>query len=95
MNIPEKKAEYRAVEFEKKKQWLKAATEYDLAKMPQKAAFCRAREFEKKKQWEESITQYEIAGMIEEAEKCRQEGADTLHQRGLIKLQKKISEIKL
>lgn len=89
MNIPEKKAEYSAIEFEKKKQWLKAATEYDLAKMPQKAAFCRAIEFEKKKQWEESITQYEIAGMLEKAEKCRQEGADALHQRGLIKLQKR------
>ncbi|MGD1698722.1 tetratricopeptide repeat protein [Dapis sp. BLCC M229] len=89
MNIPEKKAEYRAIEFENKKQWLKAATEYDLARMPQKAAFCRAREFEKKKKWEESITQYEIAGMVEKAEKCRQQGADALHHRGLIKLQKR------
>jgi len=89
INIPEKKAEYRAIELEEKKQWLKAASEYDLAKMPQKAAFCRAREFEKQKQWEESITQYEIAGMTEKAQQCRQEGADALHQRGLIKLQKR------
>ncbi len=89
MNIPEKKAEYRAIEFEEKKQWLKAATEYNLAKIPQKAAFCRAREFEKKKQWEEAMTQYEIAGMIENAEKCRQQGVDALHNRGLIKLQKR------
>lgn len=89
MNVPEKKAEYCAVEFEQKRQWLKAAIEYDVAKMPQKAAVCRAREFEKKKQWEEAMTQYEIAGMREKAEKSRQQAVDVLHNRGLIKLQKR------
>ncbi|MCL2933559.1 MAG: tetratricopeptide repeat protein, partial [Trichodesmium sp. MAG_R03] len=89
MNIPQKKAEYCAIKFEERRQWLKAAIEYDLAKMPQKAAFCRAREFEKKKQWEEAITQYKIAGMNDKAEKCRQQAVNILHKRGLIKLQKR------
>ena len=89
MNIPQKKAEYCAIKFEEKRQWLKAAIEYDLAKMPKKAAFCRAREFEKKKQWEEAITEYEIAGISEKAEKCRQQAVNVLHNRGLIKLQKR------
>ncbi|NEP77285.1 MAG: tetratricopeptide repeat protein [Okeania sp. SIO3B3] len=89
MNIPEKKAEYQAIEFEEKKQWLKAAYEYDLAKIPQKAALCRAKEFENKKQWEKAITQYQIAGIKEKVEKCRQKAADELHKQGLIKLQKR------
>lgn len=89
MNIPEKKAEYRAIELEEKKQWLKAASEYDLAKMPEKGAFCRAKQFEKTKQWEEAIIQYELAGMSKKVEKCRQKGADELYNQGLIKLQKK------
>ncbi|MDJ0555567.1 MAG: tetratricopeptide repeat protein [Microcoleaceae cyanobacterium MO_207.B10] len=89
MNIPEKKAEYLGIELEQKKQWLKAASQYDLAKMPKKAAFCRAKEFEKQKQWEESIIQYELAGMTEKAEKCRQQATHELYNQGLIKLQKR------
>ncbi|MGB3509291.1 MAG: tetratricopeptide repeat protein [Microcoleaceae cyanobacterium] len=89
MNIPEKKAEYRAIELEEKKQWLKAASEYDLAKMPEKAAFCRAKQFEKKKQWEQAIIQYQLAGMTEKAEKYRKKAADELYNQGLIKLQKR------
>ncbi|MCH2049039.1 MAG: tetratricopeptide repeat protein [Trichodesmium sp. ALOHA_ZT_67] len=89
MKVPQKKAEYRAIELEKKRQWLKAAIEYDRAKIPQKAAFCRAREFEKKKQWKEAMTQYQIAAMSEKVEKCRQEAVNVLHNQGLIKLQKR------
>lgn len=89
MNIPEKKAEYQAIEFEEKKQWLKAADEYDLAKIPQKAALCRAKEFEKKKQWEKAIIQYQIAGMKEKAKNCLFQRVNELHQQGLIKLQKR------
>lgn len=89
MNIPERKAKYQAIEFEEKKQWLKAASEYDLAKIPQKAALCRAKEFENKKQWEKAITQYEIAGMKEKAKKCRDKGVNELQKQGLLKLQKR------
>ncbi len=43
MNIPEKKAEYQAIEFEQKKQWLKAAQHYEIAGLIEKAQQCRAK----------------------------------------------------
>jgi hypothetical protein len=67
----QKKAEIRAVEFEQKKQWLKAAEHYELAQMTHKSAECRAKEFEKRKYWEQAAEQYELAGISEKAEECR------------------------
>ena len=66
-----KKAEIRAVEFEHKEQWLKAAQQHELAGLSKKAAKCRAKEFEKGKQWVQAAEQYELAGMLEKAEECR------------------------
>ena len=83
MNIPEKKAEYYAEELEVKRQWLKAAREYEKAKLPLKAAFCRGREWERKKQWQEAIEQYQLVGATEEVEECRQQLAEELCARGL------------
>ncbi|MEB3341706.1 tetratricopeptide repeat protein [Okeania sp.] len=89
MNVPEKKAEYSAMELEEKEEWLKAALEYEVAKMPDKAIFCRAREYQKRNRWEEAISRYESVGMDEEAEKCRQEAINILYKRGLFKLKNK------
>ena len=77
MNIPEKKAEYLAIELEQKKQWLKAALEYERAGLLEKAAKCRAKEFEKKMQWKQAAQQYELAGLPEKAQECRQYLNDT------------------
>ncbi len=83
MNIPEKKAEYYAEELEEKKQWLKAAREYEKAKLPLKAAFCRGRERERKKQWQEAMEEYQLAGATEEVRECRKQLAQELCARGL------------
>ncbi|MDY6804506.1 MAG: tetratricopeptide repeat protein [Cyanobacteriota bacterium] len=83
MNIPEKRAEYYARESEEKKQWLKAAREYEKANLPQKAALCRAREWERKKQWQQAMEEYQLAGYTEEVGECRKQLAEELFQRAL------------
>lgn len=91
MNIPEKKAQYRAAEFEAKQQWHKAAAEYELAKLPLKAALCRGKNLERKKQWQQAVEQYRLAGELKIAQECAKRGGEYLYARGLAKLQQKDS----
>lgn len=85
MKIPQKKAEYKAIEYEQQEKWLKAAGQYHIAGLPEKALECRVKEYEKRKEWNLAAREYEKGGYLEKARECRKYGADSWLASGLAK----------